>query len=124
MKTIKTAEIAFSRVPPSTLNVFARELDIPLPQGVQLSAFPLQSNILPAGIVNHRPAYVEDTEKSAALTCDVVLRVEQDRELAEALGEDLKERLTNLGFIANMWLLHQATHRYAYAYVRVQEKSK
>ena len=115
-------ELGFASVVPNTLDVFDTQITFAsLPKGVQLTAFESSADLKPTGIQNEMIFCVKDSAKPAAVTCDFVLRVEHDLELIEAIGEDLKLKLTSLGFDVSMWLLHKPAHKFTYAYVRALE---
>lgn len=118
-------DLGFATSVPDTLDIFGTQISfIPLPAGVQLTAFESSTDLKPCGIQDDMIYCVKDSAKSAAVTCDVVLRVEHDRELIEAIAEDLKLKLTTLGFEVSVWLLHKPNHKYAYAYIRALERPR
>lgn len=113
--------IGFSAVPPDTFLVHGTEVHFfSLPQGVQAAAFESSAAMLPAGIRGDTIIGVE-TGMSTSVGCDIVFRVEQDRELVEALASDLRDRLKQQGFETRLWLLNKPTDKYTYAYIRALE---
>jgi hypothetical protein len=122
-KTAVLLDIGFSEVPPSTISVYDAQLDFDaMPKGVQIAAFVCSQGIEPVDIESNKIIGVMDVAKSTPVGTDVVFRVEQDQELAAALGEDLKGRLKRQGYNAHLWLLHKTTHKYTYAYIRALER--
>lgn len=116
-------EIGFSAVPPDTFLVHGKEVHFfSLPQGVQAAAFESDADMLPSGIRGDTIIGVS-SGMSTSVGCDIVFRVEQDKELVEALASDLRDRLKQAGFTTRMWLLNKATDKYTYAYIRALEQT-
>lgn len=114
-------DIGFSATPPNTFLVHGIEVHFfDLPQGVQVAAFESSAGMLPAGIRGDAIIGV-NVGASTSVGCDIVFRVEQDKELVEALASDLRDRLKQKGFETRLWLL-KTTDKYAYAYIRALEQ--
>lgn len=123
-RRVAILELGFASIPPDTISVLGTEVRIgALPKGVQVAAFEGTADVIPADIQQDRIVGVKYDAQNTTDCCDVVFRVEKDMELAEALGLDLQERLEQQGFNAQLWLLHTATHKYTYAYVRSLERN-
>ncbi|MNV40456.1 hypothetical protein D3C71_1320650 [compost metagenome] len=123
LRRVAILEVGFASTPPNTIAVFGTEIQTgALPKGVQVAAFEGPAGVIPAGIEHDQIVGVQYNARNAADCCDVVFRVESDKELADALGQDLQERLEQQGFETHLWLLHAADHKYTYAYVRSLER--
>jgi len=116
-------DIGFATVPPDTFLVHGKEVSsVSIPKGVQVAAFESTADMQPAGIRGDTIIGVS-SGMSTSVGCDIVFRVEQDKELVEALASDLRDRLKQAGFTTRMWLLNKATDKYTYAYIRALEQT-
>lgn len=121
MKQVIPCKAGFATNVPDTLHVFDSEFRVALPKGAQLAAFRGTTNITPRGLAAGQLMCEKDLSAPADTSYDIVIRVEQDRELTEAIAEDVKAQLVALGYAVRLWLCAAATQRYTYAYIRALE---
>lgn len=124
MRQVCPWHVGFATVRPDTVEVGTSEFALcHVPAEIQIAAFLVPEHLEPNGIY-HDQLYAEiDSERKPDCTVTmIVLRIEQDHDLVEAVADDLQHWMRERRFNIKQWLLWDATHKYTYAILKVWQQ--
>lgn len=121
MRQVCPWHVGFATVRPDTVEVGTSEFALcHIPNEIQIAAFMVPEHLEPNGIGNNQLYAEIDSECSLDRTVTmIVLRVEQDLPLLEAVASDMLHCIRERKFDVKQWVLWDATHKYAYAIIKV-----